>query len=50
VINGSCEIKALSSLGKKGHSIPVFELECLEIMSAVRIFWGVINGTVGFNI
>lgn len=50
MINGSCAITAPEFSGGKSHSIPMFELEYLSIASAVRIFWDIVNVTIGFNI
>lgn len=44
------QLKLPSSLGEKSHSIPVFDLECVDIASALRIFLDTVNVTMGFNI
>lgn len=46
---GVVQLKLLSSLGKS-HSILVFELKCFVIASTVKIFWDIVNVTIGFNI
>lgn len=28
----------------------MFELECVEFASALRIFWDIVNVTIGFNV
>lgn len=50
MINGNCAIKAPKFSGKKSHSIPMFELECVEFASVLRIFWDIVNVTIGFNV
>ena len=41
---------AFTVLWEKSHSIPMFELECDEFASALRIFWDIVNVTIGFNV
>lgn len=50
MINESCATKAPASSEGKSHSIPMFDLECVDIASTLRLFWDIVNVTMGFNV
>lgn len=47
MINGVVQCELLSTLGKSQYPS---EVECLDTASAARVFWDIVNVTIGFNI
>lgn len=47
MINGVVQYELLSTLGKSQYHS---EVECLDTASARRVFWDIVNVTIGFNI